>query len=126
MGSKTVRLGPDSVLSAKSVSGTCDYTCTPIRIYVRVFPYTRRQQYAARIPAKATEGKRGEVGREGKSSSGKRGDIKQICSGMDTRVQNLLVHMIRLRIFLSKITSQEITDAVHVHVHLRAHTLHLQ
>jgi hypothetical protein len=121
VGSKTVRLGPDSVLSAKSVSGTCDYTCTPARVYVRVFPCTRRQRYTTRIPAKAKEGKRGEVGQ-----GAKRGEIKQNCSGMDTRVQNLLVQMICLRISLFEITSEEITDAVHVHVHLRAQTLHLR
>jgi len=36
------------------------------------------------------------------------------------------VQVIHLRISLFKITSEEITDAVHVHVHLRAQTLHLR
>jgi len=64
--------------------------------------------------------------KRGSGTRGQRGEIKQICSGMDIRVQDLLVQVIHLRISLFKITSEEITDAVHVHVHLRAQTLHLR
>ncbi len=121
VGSKAVRVGSDSVISAKSVSGTCDYTRTPTRVYARVFRCTvdgdTRREFQRRHRRK----------KEGKGDDGaKRGKIKQICSGMDTRVENLLVHMIRLRISLFKITSQEITDDLHLHRHLRAQTLHLR